>query len=86
MFSDQDLIKSYEVAFLKAMLKRRLGIDLSGYKDQFIKRRVYARMLTCNVRNVSQYLKLLERSIEERKSFLDALSINVSCFFRDSYV
>ena len=86
MFSGQDLIKPYEVAFLKAMLKRRLGIDLSGYKDQFIKRRVYARMLTCNVRSVSRYLRLLERSVEERKSFLDALSINVSCFFRDSYV
>ena len=86
MFSGQDLIKPYEVAFLKAMLKRRLGIDLSGYKDQFIKRRVYARMLTCNVKSVSQYLRLLERSVEERRSFLDALSINVSCFFRDSYV
>lgn len=86
MFSRQDLIKPYEIAFLKAMLKRRLGIDLSGYKDQFIKRRVYARMLTCNVRSISQYLRLLERSLDERRNFLEALSINVSCFFRDPYV
>jgi len=71
LFGDQELIKLYEVTLLKAMLKRRLGIDLSGYKDQFIKRRVYARMLTCNIRNVSQYLKVLERSLEERRRCLD---------------
>jgi len=76
-------IKLEEVQFLKETIKRNIGIDLSAYKDPFIRRRLYARMLACNVKNVDQYLKILENSLEERRKFLDSLSINVSSFFRD---
>ncbi len=71
---------------LKRILQRKIGIDLSGYKDNFIGRRIYARMLTYGIRDINQYLNLLEKNSEEKRKFLEALDINVSQFFRDSFV
>ena len=75
-----------DVNFLKRVIQHRIGIDLSGYKDDFIRRRVYSRMLSCNVKDINQYLKLLEKNDEEKRRFLDSLDINVSQFFRDLFV
>ena len=75
-----------DVNFLKRVIQHRIGVDLSGYKDDFIRRRVYSRMLSCNVKDINQYLKLLEKNDEEKRRFLDSLDINVSQFFRDLFV
>jgi len=71
---------------LKRILQHKIGIDLSGYKNDFIRRRIHARMLTYGIRDINQYLNLLEKNSEEKRKFLEALDINVSQFFRDSFV
>lgn len=72
-----------DISLLKLMIRRRLGIDLSGYKDGFLRRRIYTRMISCGATTIHEYMKILESSAEERRQLLDALAINVSRFFRD---
>jgi len=79
-------VSDRDAALLKLVVKRKLGIDISSYKDGFLKRRVYTRMLACRAKTIFEYIKILERSNEERKQLLDSLSINVSRFFRDPFL
>ena len=75
-----------DIGLLKLVIRKRLGIDLSGYKDGFLRRRVYTRMMACRTSTIHEYIKILESSVEERRRLLDALAINVSRFFRDPAV
>ncbi len=79
-------VSDRDAALLKLLVKRKLGIDISSYKDSFLKRRVYNRMLACRAKTIFEYIKILEKSSEERKQLLDSLSINVSRFFRDPFL
>lgn len=71
---------------LKKILKfihQSKGLDLHSYRDKFIYRRLRLRMQTTKVLGADEYIGLLEKSPEEYALFLDALSINVTEFFRD---
>lgn len=71
---------------LKKILKfihQSKGLDLHSYRDKFIYRRLRLRMQTTKVLGAGEYIGLLEKSPEEYALFLDALSINVTEFFRD---
>lgn len=59
------------------------GLDLSTYRQNFIYRRLRLRMLTTKAKGPAEYIGLLEKNPEEYRFFLDALSINVTEFFRD---
>jgi len=73
-----------DVARIKKVLKE-LGVDITGYKDDFVARRVRARMLALKVGSLEHYLDILKRNREELRRLLDNLSINVSEFFRDPW-
>ncbi len=64
-------------------LANRYGVDVSKYKEDFLRRRIYARMVALRVRNTWEYLRVLETRPEEMERLLDSMSINVSRFFRD---
>ncbi|HAH20533.1 MAG: hypothetical protein A2Y00_05070 [Omnitrophica WOR_2 bacterium GWF2_43_52] len=71
---------------LKKILKfihQNKGLDLHSYRDNFLYRRLRLRMQTTKVLGAYEYIGLLEKSPEEYALFLDALSINVTEFFRD---
>lgn len=59
------------------------GLDLSSYRDNFIYRRLRLRMLSTKVKGPHEYIALLQKNPDEYTLFLDALSINVTEFFRD---
>lgn len=60
------------------------GIDFSKYNKEMLKRRVAKRMLANGVSNYSDYLRILfNKPEEEYEELLDALTVNVSEFFRD---
>ncbi len=59
------------------------GMDLSAYRQNFLFRRLRLRMLATRTKNYQEYTGLLERKPDEFNKFLDALSINVTEFFRD---
>ena len=59
------------------------GLDLTSYRQNFLFRRLRLRLLNTKVKDELEYIALLEKGPEEFNLFLDALSINVTEFFRD---
>lgn len=62
------------------------GMDLSSYRQSFIYRRLWSRMSATESVTYTGYGGLLESSPLELDRLLDALSINVSEFFRNPEV
>ena len=71
------------LALLNRIRKVR-GLDCGQYKDKCIKRRVAVRMRANKVATYRDYLLVLKKNPSEYDQLLDALTINVSSFFRDS--
>jgi chemotaxis protein methyltransferase CheR len=59
------------------------GLNCSGYKDDFLRRRIETRMHLKGIPTYADYAHYLDRHESEIKELLDALTINVSEFFRD---
>lgn len=59
------------------------GLDLSSYRQSFLYRRLRLRIFSTKARGCLEYIALLKNNPEEYANFLDALSINVTEFFRD---
>ena len=76
-------IPVYEV---KLLIKKMRGLDITGYKDDFVARRIRARMLALGIRDPREYLRYLRRNPSEVDKLVDNLSINVSEFFRDPWI
>ncbi len=71
---------------LKAIIDKVLhqrGIDLRSYKINFLKRRIDVRMKARGLSSYTQYLALLNEDPNEYAALFEALSINVTEFFRD---
>jgi len=72
---------------IKNLLRKYEGIDLTGYKDDFIIRRIKARMIALNLKNIRDYVNYLKYNFrKEVIELLNSISINVSEFFRDPWV
>lgn len=61
----------------------RSGLDMGAYKDRCLRRRIAARLRACGVHSYTEYLEVLDRQPEELDRLLDALTINVTKFFRN---
>jgi chemotaxis protein methyltransferase CheR len=72
---------SYERLMRKVRDER--GLDLSGYKESFVRRRLQSRLRILGVENLDQYSAILSKRPEEYLKLLEVLSINVTEFFRD---
>ncbi|AEA47469.1 CheR family methyltransferase [Archaeoglobus veneficus] len=67
-----------------SFVKNELG--LRAYKDSYLMRRINARMIRRGIRDTEEYLKILQEDKEEIRALKDALSINVTAFFRNPEV
>jgi len=68
---------------LAARIAEAVGLDLGGYKDRCLRRRIAVRMRACGVHSYGEYLGVLDRIPGELERLLDALTINVTKFFRN---
>jgi chemotaxis protein methyltransferase CheR len=75
-----------EAAF--ASLARKIsagaGFTIGAYKDKCMRRRIAVRMRACGVHSYADYQALLERSPAEYDRLRDALTINVTRFYRNA--
>jgi chemotaxis methyl-accepting protein methylase len=62
------------------------GPPLASYKERCLRRRLAVRMRACGATSLSEYAVLLERSPEESRRLLEALTINVTEYFRNPEV
>jgi chemotaxis methyl-accepting protein methylase len=75
-----------EIAFetLARAISIRAGFALEGYKPKCLKRRIAVRMRACGVHTYRDYATVLERTPAEVERLRDALTINVTRFYRNS--
>ena len=73
-----------KLAPILAYLLEKRGFDFSGYHPPMLERRLKRRLFATSSPDFSEYLACLQRDGAELDQLLDALTINVSRFFRDS--
>ena len=75
-----------EAAFadLTRKISREAGLSLDAYKDKCLKRRIAVRMRACGVHTYADYAAVLERSPAEYELLKDAITINVTRFYRNA--
>ncbi|MDI6718790.1 MAG: protein-glutamate O-methyltransferase CheR [Methanomicrobiales archaeon] len=71
---------------LTRTIERILHIRCSCYKEDYIQRRILSRMRLRGVEGFDTYHHLLLSSPDEQEALRDALTINVTKFFRDPAV
>jgi chemotaxis methyl-accepting protein methylase len=64
-------------------LSQRRGLDLSRYKESYLRRRLMVRVRALRLRGLEEYARYLHRHPEEIEPLLAALSIKVTSFFRN---
>jgi chemotaxis methyl-accepting protein methylase len=81
-----DAEESAELQQLKRQIRATVGFACEGYKERCLRRRIAVRMRACGVHTYADYARLLRRDAGEYERLLDALTINVSKFFRNPEV
>lgn len=71
------------ITIIRSEIKKIVGFDCSGYTENFIFRRLDARVRATNQKGYFEYFNLLKTSKDEQRTLLDNLYINVTNFFRD---
>jgi chemotaxis methyl-accepting protein methylase len=71
-------------AALTEKIARERGVSCGAYKDKCLKRRIAVRMRARGVHTYADYATLLDQDAHEYQALLDALTINVTKFFRNA--
>jgi len=69
---------------LTRRLSGAVGLELDIYKSKCLRRRIAVRMRACGVHTYDEYLTHLERTPEEYQRLKDAITINVTRFYRNA--
>ena len=70
-------------SLLAERIAGRTGLDVGAYKERCLRRRIAVRMRACGVTTYVDYVGLLDQLPGEFDALLDALTINVTRFFRN---
>jgi chemotaxis methyl-accepting protein methylase len=75
-----------DVAFraLTRKISQARGFSCEAYKDKCLRRRIAVRMRARGVHTFTDYAALLDRDAHEYEQLLDALTINVTKFYRNA--
>ena len=68
---------------LTRRVSKDAGLTLDAYKDKCLRRRLLVRMRACGVHTYAEYMGVLDRRPEEWDKLKDALTINVTRFYRN---
>jgi len=68
---------------LTQKISKARGLSCESYKDKCLKRRIGVRMRARGVHTYDDYSRLLDSDAREYQELLDALTINVTKFFRN---
>jgi chemotaxis protein methyltransferase CheR len=75
-----------DFGLLIRFIEHTLGIRCKNYKEDYIKRRLLSRMRSTDSSTYQDYLNYLKANPAELEKLRNALTINVTEFFRDSDV
>jgi chemotaxis protein methyltransferase CheR len=77
-------VADYGFQLLRERLKKDLQFNAPCYEEKHLKRRLAVRMRALNIDHYDDYLHFLNTQKEEYKKLFNALTINVTEFFRDA--
>ncbi len=72
-----------DLSLLTIYLRRTYGLDLSPYKEAFVRRRLVARLRARGVTTYREYLRVLMQDPEEYAHLLATFTVGYTYFFRD---
>ncbi len=70
---------------VKAAIYRKAGINLAESKKQLVYSRLARRLRALDLASFSEYLDYLESTPEELQEFVNALTTNLTAFFREEH-
>ncbi|MBN2733605.1 MAG: protein-glutamate O-methyltransferase CheR [Methanomicrobiaceae archaeon] len=79
-------MKDSDFQILKKTIEKLLGIQCGCYKEDYIKRRVLSRMRITGKEHYKDYNSFVLSDIKEQELLRNALTINVTKFYRDKEV
>jgi chemotaxis protein methyltransferase CheR len=71
-------------AALTSKISREAGLSLDAYKDKCLRRRIAVRMRACGVHTYADYQAVLKANPAEYERLKDAITINVTRFYRNA--
>ena len=79
------IVDDASFATIQRLLSNFAGIDLNDSKRQMAANRLTKPMRRINCNSLPEYLLLIQTCAEQRQSFINALTTNVTSFFRESH-
>ncbi len=74
-----------DFARVKAIIYRKAGINLGDSKKQLVYSRLARRLRALQLNNFDEYLAYLEHHKSEQQEFINALTTNLTAFFREAH-
>ncbi len=71
---------------IKTLLYEKAGLDCSGYRDEYLRRRFEIRLRATGTNSYGRYLIYLRKNPDEVNNLLNDLTVNFTMFFRDTDV
>lgn len=70
---------------VRKILYKKSGIQLADSKDSMVYSRLARRLRALKITSVAKYLKYLEANGSEEQAFINALTTNLTSFFREKH-
>lgn len=70
---------------VRAKLKQLAGINLADSKDSMVYSRLSRRIRALNLQDFTSYLRYLDANSAEQEEFINALTTNLTSFFRERH-
>jgi chemotaxis protein methyltransferase CheR len=84
--STQSDIPDYEYCEILNLLKNKKNLDMYGFRDKFLKRRIKLKMNEKKITNYKDFIKLLKQDDDEIDKLFHFITVNYTSFYRDSDV
>jgi len=82
----QNFLENTAFQKVKRMISESAGLNCSGYRDEYLKRRFEIRLKATGTNTYAKYIIYLNKHPEEFTNLLNDLTINYTTFFRDTDV
>jgi chemotaxis protein methyltransferase CheR len=79
------LFSQLDFDHVREILYKKSGIQLADSKDSMVYSRLARRLRILKINSVTEYLKYLEANNSEEQSFINALTTNLTSFFREKH-
>lgn len=66
--------------------KRELNLQLDGYKQKQLQRRINTVMIKSGAKNLREYAEAIKKNADIKQEFLDYITINVTEFYRNAQI